>query len=83
MQNIFMKKFYSSLPKWENFNKLRHAVFFKKKILNINFFKQLKYRYFRQLPIFCLAYNKLISRFIWKNDSLVDQDIFYLKKGNR
>ena len=41
MQNIFMKKFYSSLPKQENFKKLRHAVFFKKKILNINFFKTL------------------------------------------
>ena len=77
MQNIFMKKFYSSLPKQENCNKLRHAVFFKKKFLNINFLKKLKYRYFRQLPIFSLAYNKFISRFIWKNDSLVDQDISY------
>ena len=72
-----MKKFYSPLPKQENFNKLRHAVFFKKKFLNINLKKKLKYRYFRQLPIFSLAYNKLISRFIWKNDSLVDQDISY------
>lgn len=83
MQNIFMKKFYSSLPKQENFNKLRHAVFFKKKIFKINFFKKLKYRYFRQLPIFSLAYNKFISRFILKNDSLVDQDISYFKIGNR
>ena len=41
MQNIFMKKFYSPLSKQENFNKLRHAVFFKKKFLNINFLKNL------------------------------------------